>query len=203
MAGWEDDEGESTVEQDQERSDPTPDPEGKDNEANWEGEELFEVEEEEYDAPRRFLPSFVSPDPEDLPAPFFPPSNGPLPPLPLLVPLSPDAEDLPQPHFDSDPYSPISGVSSRSSVPGLNHTRSSRSNSFESIVSPDPGDLPPPDFEIYDRFEVWGFKFPEPHDRHHVGWGFGEGRREVAIGEGRKVLGGGRHWRWLDWTRGR
>ena len=197
MTEWEDDEDEPTNEEDEERSDP----EELDADVDWEGGRCFE--EEDYDVPRRFLPSFLlSPDPEDLPAPFFPPSTRSLLPPLSLASLSPDADDLPQPHCDSDPYAPVATVDSRSSVPGLDRTRSSRSDSFESIISPDPADLPPPDFEIYARFGVEGFKFPEPHDRHHVWLGFGEGRREVVIGEGGMGLGSGaeRPRRWLDRT---
>lgn len=196
MTGWEDDEDETTTEEDEERSDLTPDLEDLDDEVDWEGEEWFD--EEDYDTPHRFLPPFfLSPDPEDLPAPFFPPSNNPIPPPPSPAPLSPDADDLPQPCFDSDPYSPISVVNSQSSVPGLDRTRSSWSDSFESIISPDPEELPLPNFGTCDRF-----KFPEPHDRHHVGLGFGKGQRGFVIGEGRRALGAEYPRRLPDWTRG-
>lgn len=197
MNGWDDDEDETTSEEDEERSELVSDPEDLDDEVDWEGEEWFE--EEDYDAPHRFLPSFLlSPDPEELPTPFFPPSNNPIAPPPSIAPLSPDADDLPQPHFGSDLYSPISVVNSQSSVPGLDRTRSSWSDSLESIISPDPEELPPPNFGIYDRFEVGVFKFPEPHDRHHAGLGFGNGRRGVVIGEGRGMLGAGYPRRRLD-----
>lgn len=188
MAEWE--EGE-------ERSDLTPDAEDLDDEVDWEGEEWFE--EGDYDAPRRFLPSsIISPDPEDLPTPFFPPSNHPLPPPPSPAPLSTDADDLPRSHFDSDQYSPISVANSQSSVPGLKGT--SWFDPFGSIISPDPEDLPPPDFGIYDRLEAGVFKFPEPHDHHHVGLGFPKARQGVVMGEGRKVLGAKYPQRLLDWT---
>ena len=199
MTGWEDDEDETTAEEGEEGSDLTP--EILDDEVDWEGEEWFE---EDRDASRRFLPSFIfSPDPEDLPIPFFPPSNHPIPPPPSLAPLSPDADDLPQPHFDSDSYSPISVVNSQSSVPGLDHTRSSWSDSFESIISPDPEDLPAPNFGIYDRFEVGVFKFPGPHDHHHFGLGLPKGLRGIVMGEGRRALGDKYPQRWLGWTRDR
>ena len=169
MTGWEDDWDRPTTEEDEKGSDLTPDPEDLDIHADWEGEGWFD-EEEDYDAQRRCLPPyFLSPDPEDLPAPFFPPSNGP--PPTSLTPLSPDADDLPQPHFDSDPYSPVSTVNSRSSVPGLDRTWSSQSDSYESIISPDPAELPPPNFGIYDRFEVGVFKFPGPLIAINPDWG--------------------------------
>jgi hypothetical protein len=212
MTGWDDDEDETASEEDEERFDLTPDPEGTDNGVDWEGGGKRWAEEddygEEFDVPRRFLPSFIlSPDPEDLPAPFFHPPSGSPPSLCSLASLSPDAGDLPQPHFDSDPYSPVSEVSSWWSTPGLDHSRSSLFNSSGSTVAPDPEDLPPPDFGTYDRYEVGGFKFPEPGDRRqdrtrprgardHAGWGLGEGRREVVASGGRKVPRVGRRRKW-------
>lgn len=192
MTEWEDDEDEATTEEDEERFNPTPEPEDDGNEADWEGEE--DSDEEDYDVPRRFLSSFIlSPDPGELPIPFFHSSSNP--PLPPSSPasLSPDASELPQPCFDSDPLTP-------SSVPpGLDHEWSSRSDSFESIISPDPGDLPLPDFEVYDRFGIGGLKFPEPHDCHQDRLS-GRSPRDHA-GLGRRVSGAGRHRRWPDWRR--
>ena len=194
MTGWEDDEDETTTREDEGRSDLTPDSERDDDqeEEEWSGEE-------DYDLPRRFVPSFIfSPDPEDLPTPFFEPSSGSRPSPFSLASLSPDAEDLPQPHFDSDPHPSVSVVNSRSNLPGLGW--SLRSDSFESIVAPDPEDLPPPNFDTCDRFEVGGFKSPGPHDRHQD-WIGDKGTRdhvgrdswwEIVMGEGRKVSGAGR-----------
>ena len=187
MTEWEDDE-------DEERTDLTPAQVNTD----WEGMEWSDEEDydEEFDVPRRFVPSFIlSPGPEELPVPLFHPSSDSTPPSLILASLSPEACDLPQPRFDSDPYSPVSTVSSRSNVPGLSRPWSSRSSSFGSIASPDPEDLPRPDFEIYDRFEVGGFKFPQRLD-HHQDW-FGErdarGHARQGIGEGLcKVVTGGR-----------
>ena len=212
VTGWEEDEDEMTPEQDEGRSDPTPGPVDSDNDTHWEGEERFDEEDydEEFDVPRRFLPSFIlSPDPEDLPAPFFHPT----PSGHALASLPPDARDLPQPRFDSDPYSPVSNVSSWSNAPGLDRpSRSSRCDSFESIVSPDPEDLPPPDFEIYDRFEVGVFEFPLDRHQDRLGetgardrarWGFGKGLWKAMTGVGRKMSESGHRRRWLDWTRDR
>ena len=187
MVEWEDDE-------DEEGSDLTLCSEGNDVDTDREGEGWSD--EEDYDVLHQFLPSFIlSPDPEDLPTPSFHPSNGSQASSRSLASLSPDASDLPQPYFDSDRYSPAPVVSSRSSRP----------DSLESIVAPDPEDLPPPDFETYDRFEVEGFKFPEPHDRHQDR--FGErGTRDRVPGADwwRVVMGGERevsgHRRRPDWT---
>ena len=205
ITGWEEDE---------ERDDLTPGPVNADNDTDWEGVEWSDEEDwsEGLDDPRRFLPSFIlSPDPEELPAPFFHSSSDSTPSSRMLASLSPEACDLPQPCFDPDPYSPVSGVSSRSSALGPGRLRSSRSDSFGSIVSPDPGDLPPPDFEIYDRIEVEGFEFPEPLECHqnrlgkrgtrgHARWGLGEGLWKAVTSAGRKVSGSGHRRRWLDWT---
>ena len=207
MTCWEDDEAE-------ERTNLTPGPVDTDTDidTDWEGGEWsHEAYGEGLDVPRRFLPSFIlSPEPEDLPAPFFHPSSDSTPSSHTLASLSPEACDLPQPFFDSDPYSPISDVSSRSSISGPGQPRSSRSDSFGSIVSPDPGDLPPPDFEIYDRAEVGGFEFLEPLDCHqdrlgkrgtrgHAHWGLGEGLWKAVTSAGRKMSGSGQRRRWLDW----
>ncbi|KAF9647712.1 hypothetical protein BDM02DRAFT_3129548 [Thelephora ganbajun] len=208
MSGWEDDEGEAIPEEDQERSDLTPGSadNDNDNDNDWKEKEEWSNEEdygEEFDIPRRFLPSFIlSPDPEDLPAPLFHLSSDSTPSPRTLTSLSPDACDLPQPHFDSNPYPLVLAVNSRSSVPGVDRLRSPQLDSFESIVSPDPEDLPSPDFEICDRSEVGGFELPGLPDHHqdrpdkrgtrdHAGWGFGEGLWKVVTGGGRKV--------WLDW----
>ena len=178
----------------------TPDLKSNDD-TDWEGEQWFD---EDHDPESRFLPSFLfSPDPEDLPTPSFHPSSN------SLASLSPDASDLPQPRFDSDPYSPPSVANPGSSVPGLDW--SSRFDSFESIAAPDPEDLPHPNFEIHERFEVGRLGFPGPQDRHqdwlkrgirdHAGRGLGEGLQEVVIGDGRKVLGAGRRRRRPDRAR--
>jgi len=193
MTGWEDDETEATPEEDVERTDSTPGP--VDNDTDWEGVEWSDEEDydEEFDVPHRFLPSSIlSPDPEELPAPFFHPASDSTPPSRILASLSPEACDLPQPRFDTDPYSPVSNVSSRSNVPELSHPRSSPCSSFD-IVSPDPEDLPPPEFEMYDRFE-----FPGRLDRRRDR--LGEGLWKVVTGGGRKVSGSGHRRRWLDWS---
>jgi len=216
-AGWEDDEEKTMPEQDGERSDLIQGPVDNDNDTdtNWKGEKWSGEEDygEGLDTPHQFLPSFIlSPDPEDLPAPFFHPSSDPTPSPHTFASLSPDACELPQPRFDSDPYSPISNVSSPSNLPGLDSSWSSRTESFESVVSPDPGDLPPPDFEVYDQLEAGGFEFPEHLDRHqdrlgergardHAGLALGERLWKVVIGGGRKVSGSGHPRKWLDWTR--
>jgi len=208
MAEREDDEGGTTTE-DEERSDLTPGP--FDNDTDYEGGGWSDEEDydNDFDVPRRFLPSFIlSPDPEDLPTPFFPQSGNSTPSSHTLASLSPDACDLPQPRFDSDPCSLTSMVNSQSSIPGLNQPRPSRYDSFGSIVSPDPEDLPPPNFEVYDRFEVGGFKFPGPWDRHRDRLGgrdarghAGESLWEVLTGGGGKVSGPGHRRGWPVWSR--
>jgi len=218
MAGWADDEEKTTPEQNEKRSGLIQGPIYSDNDIDIDREGDGWTDEENYgeglDTPHRFLPSFIlSPDPEDLPAPFFHPSSDPTPSPRTLSPLSPDACDLPQPYFDSDPFSPMSNVSSLSNVPGLDRSRrSSRSDPFEPVVSPDPWDLPPPDFEVYDQLEVGGFGFPGPFDRYqdrlgergardHAGLALGRRLWKVVIGGGRKVSGPGYPRKWLDWTR--
>ena len=215
MTGWEDDEGEGESEE-EEKSSLTPGPIDTENDTDWKEEEWSDEDyDEDLDVARRSLPPFIlSPDPEDLPTPFFHLSRDSTPSPHTLASISPDACDLPQPHFDPDPYSPISDASSQSNVPGLACTRSSRTDSFESIVSPDPGDLPPPDFEICDRFEVGELEFPAPLDCHqnqlgergardHARWGSGKSLWKVVTGGGRKVSGSGRHRRWPIWAWGR
>jgi len=211
---WEDDEDETIPEEDEERIDLTPGPVDADSDTDWEGEEWSDEEDydEEFDVPRRFLPPFiVSPDPEDLPAPFFHPSSDSTPSLHTFASLSPEACDLPQPCFDSDPYPLVSDASSRSGIPGPGRPQSSRSDSFGSIVSPDPEDLPTPDFEIYDRIEIEGFEFPGPPDCHQdqlgkggsrgrAHWRLGEGLWKAVTNVGRKVSGSGHRQAWLDWS---
>jgi len=214
MTRWEDDGGETTPEEDGERIDLTPGPVNADNDTDCVGEEWSDQEDydEEFEVPRRFLPSFIlSPDPEDLPAPFFHPSSDSALSSHTFISLSPEACDLPQPCFDSDPYPLVSDTSSRSGVPGPGRPQSSRSDSFGSIVSPDPEDLPTPDFEIYDRIEIEGFEFPGPLDCHQdqLGkrgtrgrprWRLGEGLWKAVTNAGRKVSGSGHRRGWLDWS---
>lgn len=203
---WEDEEEETTPKEDEERSTLAPGPidNDTDNDTDLEGGEKSDEEdyEEELHVAHRLLPSFVlSPDPEDLPAPFFHSSRDPTPSSHAFVSLSPDACELPQPRFDSDPYSPASNASSWSS----------RTGSSESIVSPDAEDLPPPDFEIYDRLEVGGFEFPGPLDHHQdrLGEGrirdrprrgLGEGLWKIITGAGKKLSRSGHRRKWLGWT---
>jgi len=222
---WKDDEDETTPEEDEERIDLTLGPVDADNNTDWEGEESSdedtdwegeELSDEDYDegfdVPHRFLPSFIiSPHPEDLPAPFFHPSNDSTPPSHTFASLSPEACDLPQPCFGSDPYPLVSDASSRSVVSEPGRPQSSRSDSFGSIVSPDPEDLPTPDFEIYDRIEIEGFQFPGPLNFHQdqfdqrgtqgrARWGLGEGLWKAVTNAGRKASGSGHRRGWLDWS---
>jgi hypothetical protein len=215
---WQDDEDETTFEEDEERADLTPDPfdtdTDTDTDTDWEGEEWSDEADygEGRDIPRRFLPPFIlSPDAEALPAPFFHPSSDSLPPSCTFAPLSPEASDLPQPYFDPEPYSPVSDVGWWPSVPEPSRSRSPRSDSFGSIVAPDPEDLPPPDFETYDRIEIEGFEFPKSLDCHQdrlgkrgtrgrARWGLDTGLWKAVKSAGRKVSGSGNRRRWLDWT---
>jgi len=211
MTGLEEDEDKTTPEVDEGKTELTPGPVDTDTDTDWEGEEWFD--EEDYGEGFRFLPSFIlSPDAEDLPAPFFHPSGNSTPLPRTLASFSPEACDLPQPRFNPGLYSPVSDVSSRSSVSGPSQPRSSRFDSFGSIVSPNPEELPPPDFEFYDRLEVGGFEFPGPLDcrqdrigkrgtRGHTRCGLGEGLWEAVKSPGRKVSGSKHHRRrWVDWT---
>jgi hypothetical protein len=195
-------------EEDEENPDLTSNPVG--NGADAEAEE---DNSEEFDVSRRFLPSFIlSPDPEDLPAPFFPTSRDPTPSPWTLASLSPDACDLPQPRFDSDP--PVFAVNSRSNTPGIDPRPSLRFDSFGSIVSPDPEDLPPPIFGSCARFEARGLnQLLQPPDCNrnrvderaarapNIGWSLGDGLLKfVTGGGGRKVSGSRHHRKWLGWT---
>ena len=175
----------------------------------------WEDYDEELGAPRRFLPSFLfSPDPEDLPAPFFPPSRDSTPPPRTPTSVSPNASDLPQPHFDSDPHPPMSTVNLLPSAPGVIPPPSLHSGSLESTVLPDPRDLPPPSFETCCRFRAGGFGLAVSSDRRrrwtddrgtgdHTGRGMIKGTWKSVAGEKRRVSGprhrGGR----LDLTWGR
>lgn len=212
MAGWEDDEYETTPKEDEERTILTPGPVDNDNDTDWEGEESSDEEDydEERDVLHQLLPPFMrSPDPEDLPAPFFPPSSDPTPSSRTFASLSPKACDLPQPCFSTDPDSPVSNASSWPSVPGLGYPRSPWSDLF---LSPDPEDLPPPVFEIYDRAEAGeldpsgpfghcpdrsGERDTQGHARR-----LDEGSWKAVTSEERKVSGSGNR-RWLDWIWGK
>ena len=212
MAAWDDDEDETTLEGDGERIAPMPVPTYID--ADYEGEERFDEDyDEELDFPHRFLPSFIlSPDPEELPAPFFHPLGDPELSSHAPTSLSPEARNLPQPCFDPSPYSPVSDVGSRSSLPGFDRPRSPWLDSFGSIAFPNSGNLPPPDFEIHDRIEVGGFwKFPGPLDcrqdqlgsrgaRGHAYRGLDGGFWEAAESGEREASGSEHRRRWPDWT---
>ena len=159
MNGWEDDEDKATLEGDKKRIAPMSGPTYIDNDID---------NDEELNFPYRLLPSFIlspDPDPEELPAPFFHPSKDPtLPPHPLTS-LSPEARALPLPCFDPNPYSPLPDVGPRSNPSGFERPPSPWLDSFGSIMFPNSGNLPPPDFEIYDRIGVGGFwRFPGPLD---------------------------------------
>ena len=207
MTGLDDNEDKTTLEVDEGKTEMTPGLVDVDTDTDWEGEEWFD---EDYGEGFRFLPSFIlSPDAEDLPAPFFHGDSTPSP--RTLASLSPEARDLPQPGFNPGLYSPVSDVSSRSSVSGPSQPLSSRFDSFGSIVSPDPEELPPPDFEFYDPPEVGGFEFPGPLDcrqdrickrstQDRTRCGLGEGLWEAMKSAERKVSGSRHRRRWLDWT---
>lgn len=165
-----------------------------DNDSQWDGEEEFG---ERFGAPCRFLPTFLlSPDPEELPAPFFPPSRDAM--LSPRTPTSlfPDARELPQPRFDADPHPPLIGVSSWMSTPGVDLQPLPRFGSPESIMSPDPEDLPPPNFGIHTQFKFGRFGRLRPPECYrgqpdegggpdYTGRGPGEAWWEVVMGRER------------------
>lgn len=122
--------------------------------------------DEELGAPRRFIPPFIlSPDPEDLPAPFFP-SRDSSPSSRTITSFSPDACDLPQPRFDSDPRLPAFIFNSQPTAPGFVSQHPPQYDPLRPTVFPDPGDLSPPNFEAYSQFEVEGFGRPD----HRPDW---------------------------------
>lgn len=196
---WEDDDDETTSEEDEERSEMTFSSATSD--IDWEGEEGFDGEFDIF--PRFFTSLSISPDAEDLPSPFFPPSKAPTP----SAPHSPDATDLPQPRFNSDP--PVLKVSLPSSIRGVDSASSSWSDTLESMVSPDPEELPLPRFEICVRLGVDGLEHLEHHNNRQNKVG-GKGALDYLGGQATvrawfyQVEGRGREdlgiQRWIDWT---
>ena len=181
MAEWETEEAGTTPGEDEETPFPADD-------GDWEGEGHCEE--------LRLPPwPICSPDAEDLPPPFFPPSRESSPPS-----LSPDACYLPQPRFDQHPLASV--VNSQPSMPGADPQPSLWYGPLPPIMFPDPEDVPSPAFDIlgveaYDHLgpddnhqdgvdwseqhqttgrlgrSFWevvmdGGKGPEPH--HHQGW---------------------------------
>ena len=194
MSEWEDDEDDTEDDGESEIMSSS-----TDSPIDWAGEGGFD---EEFDMAPRFLTAFsISPDADDLPPPFFPPSRDLTPSLGTFTSLAPDADDLPQPHFDFD--SPVFTVSSPSSDWGVGSPPSLWSDTLESMMSPDPGDLPIP------SFEVGVFEHLEDPDRrqdgvkqedtlYHIGyWGIFSERFFQVEGGGCEGLN---NRRWLDWT---
>ena len=178
-----------------------------DSDIGWQGEKEFD-EDEEFDMTPRFLTSYsISPDADNLPPPYFPPS-GSSPPMPSPdspIFLSPDASELPEPHFDSDP--PEFVDNSPQSVWGVNFQHSPPSGTLESMLSPDPEALPLPCFEMDDQPEAENPGHPDRHQNrvgergvlYHIGdWAAVCGRFFQVEAEG---SGGPATRRWLDWTR--
>ena len=180
MAEWEDDEDETTSEEDEVMSRVTSST--VESDIDWEEEEGFGGE---FDIIPRFFTSFgISPEAEDLPSPFFPPSRNSTPSLDTFDSLSPDANDLPQPRFDSD----LQGfaVIPPPRIRGAESPPSLTSESLGSIVSPDPEDLPLPCFEIYARFELEELEHPGyPHHKRINEEGVLDRIREWAAACGR------------------
>ena len=173
----------------------------------WEeGEEQTRLEEGQGRfnlTPSPASPSYIiSPDPEELPAPFFPPSPC------THDSLSPNACELPQPRFYSDPRPPAPATNSWLSAPRSIPQPPSWYGRLEPIAFPDPEDLPPPNFQIYARFEVGVLEHPSPPDRHqdridertrgHSGRGLGEDLWKVGIGGRRRVSGPRHRHKWHD-----
>lgn len=155
VSDWEDDEDETSSEEDEEMTSSS-----VDSDIFWGGkEEIYE----DFDIVPRFLTSFtISPDAENLPSPFFPPSRGSTPVSNTFTSLSPDANELPQPYFDSDP--PVFVVNATTNVRGIDSRSSPWSNALEPMVAPNPEDLPPPCFEVYARPEDKGLNDLVPLD---------------------------------------
>ena len=149
---WEDDEDEETSEGDEVRSEMTSC--STDSDIDWEAE----FDEEFYITPRFLTSSSISPDAENLPSPFFPPSRDSSPSPDPFASLSPDAGDLPQPYFDCDP--PVFAANSPPTVRGTEAVPrpSPWPGVLEIIVSPDPEDLPLPCFGVRAQLGVGSFE---------------------------------------------
>ena len=144
--GWEDEE---------ERFDLTPSLTSNVDDTDWENSS------EELDDTRQSLPlCMLSPDADDLPPPFFPPSRGSTPAPRTLASLSPGACNPPQPRFDSNPHPPIFVVNTQPSGLVAAPQHSPRSDSLEPTMFPGAWDAPPLNFEIYAQFGVGMFSYP-------------------------------------------